>query len=110
MSLTWMENGFICKDLYAPFILEKDFDYFDDLKKKYKLVIQQAEGAGADDDSLKILSEFKSKILKALKCYYKADIEKCNKIIRNLIKDVGKDSFAVNTLDKSYAFPGGLGT
>lgn len=105
-----MENGFICKDLYAPFILEKDFDYFDDLKKKYKLVIQQAEGAGADDDSLKILSEFKSKILKALKCYYKADIEKCNKIIRNLIKDVGKDSFAVNTLDKSYAFPGGLGT
>ena len=110
MSLTWMENGFICKDLYAPFILEKDFDYFDDLKKKYKLVIQQAEGAGADDDSLKILSEFKSKILKALKCYYKADIEKCNKIIRNLIKDVGKDSFAVNTLDNSYAFPGGLGT
>lgn len=110
MSLTWMENGFICKDLYAPFILKKDFDYFDDLKKKYKLVIQQAEGAGADDDSLKILSEFKSKILKALKCYYKADIEKCNKIIRNLIKDVGKDSFAVNTLDKSYAFPGGLGT
>lgn len=110
MSLTWMENGFICKDLYAPLILEKDFDYFDDLKKKYKLVIQQAEGAGADDDSLKILSEFKSKILKALKCYYKADIEKCNKIIRNLIKDVGKDSFAVNTLDKSYAFPGGLRT
>lgn len=110
MSLTWMKNGFICKDLYAPFILEKDFDYFDDLKKKYKLVIQQAEGAGADDDSLKILSEFKSKILKALKCYYKADIEKCNKIIRNLIKDVGKDSFAVNTLDKSYAFPGGIGT
>ena len=61
MSLTWMENGFICKDLHAAFILEKDFDYFDDLKKKYKFVIQQAENAGVDDDSLNILSEFKKK-------------------------------------------------
>ncbi len=99
MSLT------CCKDLHAAFILEKDFDYFDDLKKKYKLVIQQAENAGVDDDSLNILSEFKNKILKALR-YYKADIEKCNKIIRNLIKNVGENPFAVNVLDKSYAFPG----
>ena len=110
MSLTWMNNGFICKDLYAPFVLEKDSDYLDDLKKKYKIVIRQAESAGADDKSLKILKKFKNKVLEALKCYYKADIEKCNTIIRNLIKDVGEDSFATNTLDKSYAFPGGEGT
>ena len=110
MSLTWMNNGFICKDLYVPFVLEKDSDYIDDLKKKYKIVLQQAESAGADDESLKILKKFRNKILKALKCYYKADIEKCNTIIRNLIKDVGEDPFAVNTLDKSYAFPGGAGT
>lgn len=110
MSLTWMNNGFICKDLYAPFVLEKDSDYIDDLKKKYKIVLQQAESAGADDESLKILKKFRNKILEALKCYYKADIEKCNTIIRNLIKDVGEDPFAVNTLDKSYAFPGGAGT
>ena len=38
------------------------------------------------------------------------DIEKCNTIIRNLIKDVGEDPFAVNTLGKSYAFPGSAGT
>ena len=30
MSLTWMNNGFICKDLYASFVLEKDSDYIDD--------------------------------------------------------------------------------
>ena len=110
MSLTWMNNGFISKDLYAPFVLEKDSDYIDDLKKKYKIVLQQAESAGADDESLKILKKFRNKILEALKCYYKADIEKCNTIIRNLIKDVGENPFAVNTLDKSYAFPGGAGT
>ena len=110
MGLTWMNNGFICKDLYAPFVLDKDSDYLDDLKKKYKTVLKQAGDAGADAESLKILKKFKSKILEALKCYYKADIEKGNTIIRNLIKDVGEDSFAVNTLDKSYAFPGGAGT
>ncbi len=110
MRLTWMNNGFICKDLYAPFVLERDSEYLDDLKKKYKLVLQQARSAGADDESLKILKKFKNKILKALKCYYKADIEQCNIIIRNLIKDVGEDPFAVNSLNESYAFPGNLGT
>ena len=110
MSLTWMNNGFICKDLYAPFVLEKDSDYLEDLKKKYKIVIQQAGMAGADDESLKILKKFQNKILEALKCYYKADIEKCNTIIRNLIKSIGEDPFAVSPLKESYAFPGGVGT
>ena len=62
MSLTWMNNGFICKDLYAPFVLEKDSDYLDDLRKKYKIVLQQAGAAGADDESLKILKKFKKNI------------------------------------------------
>ena len=33
MRLTWLNNGFICKELYAPFILNKDCDYEDDLRK-----------------------------------------------------------------------------
>lgn len=107
MGLTWMNNGFICKDLYAPFVLDKDSDYLDDLKKKYKIVFEQARYAGDDAESLKIL---KNKILKALKCYYKVDIEKCNTTIRNLIKDIGEDHFVVNLLKDSHAFPGGSET
>ena len=110
MCLTWMNNGFICKDLYAPFVLEKDSEYLDDLKKKYKIVIRQAGDAGADAHSLKILNKFKNKILEALKCYYQANIEKCNTIIRNLIKDIGEDPFAVSSLSESFAFPGAHGT
>ena len=106
MSLTWLRNGFICKDLYAPFVLGKDSEYLGDLKRKYRLVINQARNAGADAESLKILNKFKRKILEALKCYYQADIERCNTIIRNLIKDIGEDAFAVSLLNKSYAFPG----
>ena len=63
MGLTWMNNGFICKDLYAPFVLDKDADYLDDLKKKYKTVLKQAGDVGADAESLKILKKFKNKIL-----------------------------------------------
>lgn len=105
MSLKWLENKFVCKDLYAPFVLEKDSEYLGDLKKKYNLVFNQARDAGADVESLKILNKFKCKILEALKCYYRADIEKCNTIIRNLIKDIGEDEFAVSLLNRSYAFP-----
>ena len=105
MSLTWL-TGFICKDLYAPFVLEKDSEYVTDLKKKYKTVIKQAQNANADAESLKILNKFKNKILEALKCYYQADIEKSNTIIRNLIKDIGEDTFAVSTLNESSAFAG----
>lgn len=63
MSLTWLNNGFICKDLYAPFVLEKDSEYVTDLKNKYKTVIKQAKNANADAESLKILNKFKDKIL-----------------------------------------------
>lgn len=61
MSLTWIRNGFICKELYAPFVLDKDSDYLDDLKKKYKIVLKQAGNAGADAESLKILKSLKIK-------------------------------------------------
>lgn len=36
MKLTWLKNRFICKDLYAPFKLDKDVDYRDDLEKNIK--------------------------------------------------------------------------
>lgn len=106
MALTWLNNGFICKKLYAPFVLEKDNDYKDDLRRKYALVLKQAKNAGADDESIRIIEKYSRKILESMTCYYKADLEKSNIIIRNLIKDIGKDPFAVTTLANSDAFPG----
>ena len=80
------------------------------LKKKYKHVIKKAGDAGADAESLKILDKYRKKILEAITCYYQANIEKCNTIIRNLIKDIGEEPFAVSTLKERYAFPGVRGT
>ena len=106
MHRIWLNNGFICKELYAPFVLEKDIDYRTDLRKKYSIVLKQAIKAGADDESVSIIKWFSKRILEALDCFYKADLVKCNIIIRHLIRDIGDDSFAVNTLLNSDAFPG----
>lgn len=43
MRLTWLNNGFICKDLYAPFKIDKDSDYIKDLKNKYDIVMNQVK-------------------------------------------------------------------
>ena len=59
MKLTWVDNGFICRDLYAPFVIEKDSEYIDDLRNKYRLVIRRAKDAGADAESLRILNKLK---------------------------------------------------
>lgn len=71
MRPPWLINDFICKELYAPFILEKDADYLNDLGQKYKLITNQAKKAGADDESLKIIKKYTSKIKEAIRAYYK---------------------------------------
>ena len=106
MKLTWLKNGFICKDLYAPFKLEKDVDYRDDLEKKYKIVMEQAKNANADKESLDIIDFFSTKILESLDLYYKADIAESNNIILELVKNIGDNPIAVNSVNNSEAFPG----
>ena len=106
MGLTWLNNNFICKELYAPFILNKDCDYENDLRKKYNLILKRAKEAGADKTSIAIIEKYKKKILESIRYYYKADIARSNTIIENLLRDIGEDSFSVALLRDSYAFPG----
>lgn len=106
MGLTWLNEGFICKELYAPFKIDKDVDYQNDLKDKYATVLKQAENAHADDESLRIIKHFSSKIMESLELYYKADIGESNNIIFELVREIGNDPFAVNSVINSDAFPG----
>ena len=105
MRLTWL-NDLICKELYAPFKIDKDIDYRNDLEQKYIKVMKQAKNANADDESLEIIDAFSSKILKSLDFYYKADIAESNNIILELVRDIGDNPFAVNSVINSEAFPG----
>ena len=42
MRLTWPHSDFICKELYTPFVLERDVDYLPDLRKKYNTILKYA--------------------------------------------------------------------
>ena len=106
MKLTWLNNGFICKELYAPFKLNNDIDYRSDLENKFSIVMKQAQNSNADSESLRIISAFSARILESLDLYYKADIAGSNNIIYELVKDIGDNPFAVNSVNNSDAFPG----
>lgn len=61
MGLSWLLNDFICNDLYAPFVVKLDNDYYPHLMEKYNTVLNQAEKAGADDGSLAIIQRYRKK-------------------------------------------------
>lgn len=104
-KLTWI-NQFIVKELYAPYVVEKDEDYYEDLKTKYHMLIQVSKRAGADEKSLKIIKKYSEKVKESIRLYYDGSISKAHNIIKNLVKDCGDDKFAVNTFINSDAFPG----
>ena len=106
MGLSWLLNNFICKELYAPYIMETDIEYIDVLAEKYDIVLKQAINAGADAESITIIEGYTNKILESMKAYYRADLSESSAIVRDLIQDIGDDPFAVSSLVDSDAFLG----
>ena len=109
MGPFWLNDGFITKELYAPYVIERDCEYLSELRKQYDLVLRQATRAKADPKSLEIIRRYRAEVLNALHFYYKADIEESNQIIRKLVADVASNDFAISELSKSWAFPGFAG-
>lgn len=104
-KLTWVEN-FIKKELYAPFVVEKDEDYYKDLRKRYRMLIQVAEQARADEESLRILRKYSEKVIESVRLYYDGGISKAHNIVKNLVKGCSDNTLALNTFRNSDAFPG----
>ena len=108
-KLTWVKE-FIIKELYAPYEVEKDEDYYKDLRKKYKLLLDTAEKAGADVESLKIIKKYSDKVKESIRLYYDGSISRAHNVVRNLVKGCEGDALAINTITNSDAFPGVKGT
>lgn len=108
-KLTWVYD-FITKDLYAPYVVDKDENYYDDLKRKYQLLLKKAKEADADKESLKILQKYTNKVKEAIRAYYNGKISRSHNLIKNLVKECGEDTLAVNEILYSDAFPGSKGT
>ena len=54
-KLGWLKNHFLDKYQCGPFVVEKDVDYYDDLRKRFKKLIKSAKDSGADTESIDIL-------------------------------------------------------
>lgn len=108
-KLSWLHN-FIRKDTYAPYVVEKDEDYYKDLCDKYKKILDAAIEAGADEQSVKIIRKYSDKVKEAIKAYYAGRITKSHNIVKKLVKGCSDNLLAVSTLEMSNAFPGVRGT
>lgn len=108
-KLSWVEK-IIVKELYAPYVVEKDEDYYKDLSKKFSMLNKLAEEAGADKESLAIIKNYTEKTKESIKSYYDGSISKAHRIIKNLVKGCENEKLAVNALINSDAFPGVKGT
>lgn len=104
-KLTWVEN-FIVKELYAPYAVEKDEEYYNDLNKKYRILFETAKNAGADEGSLKIIRHYTQKIIESIELYYDGSISKAHNVIKKLVNGCADNTLAVSAIMKSDAFPG----
>ncbi len=94
------------KKLWAPYHIKNDLDYFDDLRQKYNILYMDAQKAGADATSLKIIKDCSTKIEEAITKYYHGQISSSHQIIKDLIDEVKNNSLAVDKVHASNAFPG----
>lgn len=108
-KLTWV-GKFIVKELYAPYVVEKDEDYYKDLREKYKLLLNTAKNAGANEESLRIIKKYSDSVKKSLRLYYDGSISKAHNVVKRLVKGCEGNPLAVNTITNSEAFPGVKGT
>lgn len=105
--LSWITKAdFMNKELWAPFILDSDIKYYDDLCKKYRILLDIAIKSDADEESIKIIKKYTLKIREAIRKYYSGHISTSHTIIKNLLKDIVDNPLAVSDINSSKAFPG----
>ena len=99
----WL-NKLEYKKFVTPFIIERDDQYFDDLRLKYQSLISQMEEYQADDEMLKIARLYVDNIIRSIELYYRGDIGKSQEIMDCLLDDCLNDSIAVSNINNSIAF------
>ncbi len=107
MSRDWITKAdFMNSNLWAPFKLDSDIKYYDDLCKKYRILLDIAIKSGADEESIKIIKKYTLKVRESIRKYYAGQISTSHTIIKNLIKDVMENPLAVCEINSSKSFLG----
>lgn len=107
--VTWI-LFFSEKDIQAPFSVDTDADYYDDLRKRLTSFVTILKKASADEESIVIAEKYSDKVCEALRDYYHGSISSCHQKIQNLVKNCCDNKLAVASLKDSRAFPGERGS
>lgn len=105
MTLQWI-TSFSNKNIHAPFVIARDADYYDDLRKRLTFFVKTLKEVSADKESIEIARKYADRICDAVVEYYKGRISTCHKKIENLIRDCNNHELAVSELSRSRVFPG----
>ena len=106
----WRNREFVVRELYAPFVIQKDSDYSRVLSEKFLALLNKAKECEADTKSISIIKENKNRIEKSIHDYYLGKIGEFYSTIKDLVADCLTNKLAVSYLHDSYAFPGEMGT
>lgn len=107
--VSWI-TSFSDKAIHAPFSVNTDAEYYDNLRKRYTAFVKLLKKASADVESLKIAQKYTDKVCEALRDYYHGAVSSCHQKILNLVSGCSDNKIAVSILDESRAFPGPKGT
>lgn len=108
-STSWV-NDAIRKELYAPFSVDSDSEYYPNLRYRYKVYYDTCRNAGADDESLRIVKKYSEKVLKAIRTYYKGGVSSAHMMLKNLVRGCMDDPLAVCGINDNKAFLGTAGS
>ena len=107
--VTWIQS-FSEKDIQAPFSVDTDAAYYDDLRKRLTSFAKILKKVSADEESIVIAKKYSDKVCEALRDYYHGNISSCHQKIQNLVKNCCDNKLAVAPLAESRAFPGVRGS
>lgn len=103
--MNWIKN--LCdNEIRPPFEIEKDIEYYDDLRRRLTHFVKRLEEVDADEESIRIAKTYSDKVCESLRDYYKGRVSSCHQRIDNLIKECGNHELAVTNLNESRAFSG----
>ena len=97
-------------EFHAPFLIDKDSDYYNDLRRRLSYFNRRLKEASADEKSISISRKFSDKICESIRDYYKGNISSCHQKIENLVKSCEQHKLAVTEIGESSAFPGTRGS
>lgn len=101
-DLTWI-TSFSDKELQSPFVIKKDSDYYKDLRQRLTHFVNCLRNV-ADEKSVSIAKNYSDRVCMSLRDYYHGNVNACHRRIRNMVKDLKRNTDSVKCAVENDVF------